>query len=117
MGICFVAYAVNDATVARVLADPPLIWRVLEPDDENVYLRASREDTRPSLLSTLLGRSAPPLTSHTLEFSAPELRVLDLDKSWGGPNACLRVCAPEIPSFFELTAQRDARPGCKLHAC
>ena len=102
MGVCFLAYAVADHHIERLLADPPLVWRLLEPDDEAAYLREIGFDARPSLWARLTGKAAaapPPVPS--LNFAEQEMRMLDLDKSWDGINTCLKALAPGAPNFFE----------------
>ena len=39
MGVCLVAYVVSDTNIAEILADPPLVWRVVESDNDFSYLR------------------------------------------------------------------------------
>ena len=39
----------GDTNISRVLADPPLIWKVIAPDDPEIYAQA-REDTLGSLI-------------------------------------------------------------------
>ncbi len=102
MGVCFVAYAVADHHIDQLLADPPLVWRLLEPEDEAVYLREIGFDAQPSLWARLSGKAAvapPPVPS--LSFAEQEMRMLDLDKSWDGINTCLKALVPGAPNFFE----------------
>ncbi|MCX2860941.1 DUF1877 family protein [Paucibacter sp. PLA-PC-4] len=102
MGVCLVAYAVADHHIDQLLADPPLVWRLLEPDDEAVYLREIGFDAQPSLWARLFGKAAvapPPVPS--LSFAEQEMRMLDLDKSWDGINTCLKALEPGAPNFFE----------------
>ena len=105
MGVCLVSYAVSDANIAEVLADPPLIWRVVESDDEGPYLRELSHGARSSVFAKLLGRSKPAPEVRRLDFSEHELRLVDLDKSWDGLNACLKLCVPQAPNFFEGSGQ------------
>lgn len=100
MGVCFVAYSVSQTTLSRVLEDPPLVWRVLEPDDDTAYLKQLDADNRSSLLARLFGKPKPPPVPRSLDFSEGELRILDLDKSWDGLRLCIGLCAPEAPDFF-----------------
>jgi hypothetical protein len=105
MGVCFVAYAVSDTNIAQCLADPPLIWRVVEHGDEGAYRRELEQQTKTSLLSRLLGKPKPEAEIKALEFSECELRDVDLDKSWDGLRACLQQLAPTTPNFFEGSGQ------------
>lgn len=101
MGVCFVAYAVSDANIEAVLADPPLVWRVVESDDESSYLRELGRAAKPSLWERFFAKPRPAPVVRHLRFTEHELRLVDLDKSWDGLNACLKVCAPQAPNFFE----------------
>jgi hypothetical protein len=100
MGVCLVSYAVSDANIDTVLADPPLIWRIVEPEDESSYLRELEREAKVSVWARLLGKTRPAPEVRHLKFTAHELRPVDLDKSWDGLNACLKVCAPQVPNFF-----------------
>jgi hypothetical protein len=102
MGVCFVAYAVSDHHIAEILADPPLVWQVLDAEDDSACLRELASGARPSLLKRLLGRSPPPHpVPRSLKFAEAELRMVDLDKCWDLLNAALKLCAPDAPNFFE----------------
>ena len=104
MGVCFVAFAVSDHNIAEILADPPLVWRVLDAEDDRAYLRELSSGAKPSLLKKLLGRAPPPPPiARSLEFADAELRMVDLDKCWDLLNAALKLCAPDAPNFFEAS--------------
>jgi len=101
MGVCCVAVAVSDRNIDEILSDPPLVWRVLQADGEEAYLRAIGADRKPTLIQKLLGRVPPTPEIRHLTLTASELREVDLDKSWDGLNACLTALVPGTPSFFE----------------
>ncbi len=101
MGICFSACAVRDKTISDMRADPPLVWRLVSPDDDSPYLNEIGFGRRASLLDRVLGRKKESPVMRTLSFTEPELEMLDLDKSWDGLNACLSDRAPDAPQFFE----------------
>ncbi|MRV74265.1 DUF1877 family protein [Duganella sp. FT92W] len=94
MGISCVAYAVSDGNIRRVLADPPLVWRLVEPEDAGLYLAEIGYENSP------LAPEVP-----TLVYTGHERYLLDLDRLWDGLGACLRTCAPRMPCFFD-----DAQP-------
>ena len=100
MGICLVAYAVSPANLALIQADPPLVWRVLEPEDEAAYLRQLAADNRPSLLQRWFGRTQAPPSPRALTFGDGELSVLDMDKAWDGVRVCIKQCAPSAPDLL-----------------
>lgn len=98
MGMCLGICAVNDETVRAVLADPPMIWKVLAPDDEETYLRA--RSAGESWLSRLFGtKKVAPLVS--AKVSAPT-READLDKAWAGIHYLLTgtACKGNKPLNF-----------------
>ena len=105
MGVCLVAYAVSDENIAQCIADPPLIWQVVEHEDESAYLQELENRAKVSLLARFLGQTKPIPEARTLDFSEPELREVDLDKSWDGLRACLQEAAPTAPAFFEGSGQ------------
>ncbi|MFY2765149.1 YfbM family protein [Arenimonas sp. MALMAid1274] len=77
MGMCMGLCAVSDATIQRLHADPPLVWRVLAPDDDEPYT-AARQAGR-GWLERLFGRSVPDPAPVD-----PAQGDVDLDKSWHG---------------------------------
>lgn len=105
MGICFVAHSISTSNLALVLADPPLVWRVLDPDDDTNYLEQLAASNKPSLLQRLFGKARAAPVARSLGFSDSELKVLDLDKAWDGLRTCIKLCAPDAPDFFEGQGQ------------
>ncbi len=92
MGVCCVLYAVSDDHIAQCLADPPLVWQVVEPEDERAYLDelASQAKVPCSRGSSERARQKP--VARTLRFSAPERREVDLGQILGRPEGL-----PEAP--------------------
>ena len=43
MGMVVSLSGVRDETIERLLADPPLVWQLIAPDDPDAYDRARRE--------------------------------------------------------------------------
>ena len=92
MGMVLSLGSVSDATIQRLLADPPLVWQIIAPDDPDVYARARREGAdrnRPGFFARLFG--APATTGPTpaappppLALSDGEGLIADLDKAWHG---------------------------------
>ena len=89
MGMVAGFASVSDATIERLLADPPLVWLVLAPDDPEAYERARQreaDDAKPGFVSRLFGAKAPPPKQSTASLSLGdgEGDVGDIDKSWHG---------------------------------
>ncbi len=108
MGICFTARGLSDEKIRAILADPPLVWRVIAPEEEEWYLEARGHSGKHGLLSRLLGgKRESPATVPSFEFSDAEYEEVDIDKSWDGINFCLKklIKPGECPNLFE-----DGRP-------
>lgn len=100
MGVCLIACSIAPANLARLLADPPLVWRLLEADDDSAYLRQLALEARPTLWQRLRGQRPPAPVPQQLALAPGEGRMLDLDKSWDGLRCCLRHIAPQVPDLF-----------------
>lgn len=100
MGVCLLAHSIAPANLARVLADPPLVWRLLETDDDSAYLEQLALQARPTLWQRLRGQRPPAPAPQQLALAPEEGRVLDLDKSWDGLRRCLQHLDPQAPDLF-----------------
>lgn len=112
MGVCMCAQAVTDEKIEAVIADPPLIWRIVDPESPNLYLREIGQLRKPGLLARLFGaKEAQPMTVPNFAFSEAESCETDLDKSWDGINYCLKkLVAPDrCKNLFE-----DGKPVGKV---
>ena len=111
MGVCFVAYSVSRENLALILADPPLVWRVLDTESDSSYLKQLAAANSVSLLRRLFGAPKAAPQPKSLSFSDGELRELDVDKAWDG----LRLCIIDVsikhdtPSPFGLSLSKPAR--------
>lgn len=79
MGMVLVLYQASEATIDRILADPPLVWQLVAPDEPDLYDQARRATT--GLLARLKGRKVPDVS---LELGEGEGELADLDKAWHG---------------------------------
>ena len=90
MGMILVLNVLSGDNIERVLADPPLVWKVLAPDDEDIYqeARLERSRSRVGWLGRLFGKKEPvhrPVNAEEeFELSEGELADTDLDKAWSG---------------------------------
>lgn len=102
MGICCSIHPLAPDQLARLRADPPLVWRLLEPEDEKPYLAELGAAQPVSWLQRLLGRGRTRTTPAVAvpDLPAPALDTLDLDKSWDGLRHCIGLCAPGAPDLF-----------------
>lgn len=104
MGVCLVATTLSDQKIRMLLADPPLVWRLLAPEERGYYLEAIGRARPPGWLARLLGDKRPwPPEVPDLALEAGEGLDLDMDKSWDGVNFCLKklVAKDACPNFFE----------------
>jgi hypothetical protein len=81
----------SDATIQRLLDDPPLVWLVLAPDDPEMYRRVREEvdgPKKPGLVARLFGRGPepppPPKVIEPLTLGEGEGKDTYLDKAWHG---------------------------------
>ena len=91
MGMYLSICTLSDGNVQKVLSDPPLVWKVIAPDDPEAYEEARNEGGDPS----------PPV-----QFDLVEGEVADthLDKAWHGIHYLLTQSAwgGEEPLSFLL---------------
>jgi hypothetical protein len=73
----------GNPNISRILADPPLVWKVIAPDDPEMYAQARGGPAKPGFLGRVFRRSADNLGGE-LELSKGEGIETNLDKSWHG---------------------------------
>ncbi len=95
MSMCLGLATLSDAHIDRVLGDPPLIWRVVAPDDPDPFEAARAAQQKPTLPSRLFGPRQETPTAVGLELSATEGTGTDLDKAWHGIHYLLTGTAWE----------------------
>src|SRR5215211_6398120 len=83
MGMVLGLSATDDETIAKLLADPPLIWKFLAPDEPEMYEQARIEQKDGGLLARIFGRKAKAPPTEVAEIPRP-VEEIDLDKSWHG---------------------------------
>ncbi len=98
MGIYLAIYALSDATIERLHADPPLAWRVMDPERE-AEARANRQP-RPGLFARLFtgAKVEPPPPPPPLDLAPGEGDLGpdgDFEKSWQGLHYLLTGTASE----------------------
>ncbi|MHC5077311.1 MAG: DUF1877 family protein, partial [Planctomycetota bacterium] len=80
-------YTVSDSTIGKLLTEPPLIFRLVAPDDPEMYIECILEKNKPGFIKRLFG-----ISSQQKEVSdVPDLDLekgegvcIDLDKAWHG---------------------------------
>lgn len=79
MSMVLVLHQVSDATIDRILADPPLVWQLVAPEEPELYEDARRATT--GLFARLNSKNKPTVS---LELGEYEGELADLDKAWHG---------------------------------
>ena len=92
MGMVLGLVAIEDENIAKVLADPPLIWKVVAPEDPDMY-EAERGEQNVSWFSKLFGKKSE-ATRDTADIGQP-VEETELDKSWHGIHYLLTKTAWE----------------------
>lgn len=98
MSMILELHTVSDANLARVLADPPLVWKVVSPDDDSLYdaARAEAGAGEVGFFQRLFGRPAR-TKAPAVDFplAQGEVDTIDLDKAWHGIHFMLTSTAWE----------------------
>lgn len=94
MGMVLGLAATDDETIAKFLADPPLIWKFLAPDDPEMYEEARKEQRGGWLFAKIFGRKTKDPPVEVSEIPLP-VEEIDLDKSWHGIHYLLTKTAWE----------------------
>lgn len=98
MSMILELHTVSDANLIRVLADPPLVWKVVSPDDDGMYeaARAEAGVAEAGFFQRLFGRPARAKAPAVNFPLAPgEVEATDLDKAWHGIHFMLTGTAWE----------------------
>ena len=97
MGMVLALRTTSDANIRTVLADPTLIWKVIAPDDPEIYEEA-RASKMPGFLQRFFGGKSEN-ESEGQEVTLPQVNgegaEIDLDKSWHGIHYLLTGTAWE----------------------
>jgi hypothetical protein len=108
----FALQTISDENISKILADPPLIWRVIAPDDPEIYLEA-RVGEQPGFLARLFG--AKPVASRaelpSLAKANGEGVEIDLDKAWHGLHYLLTGTAWEGTKPLNFIVSGGAEVG------
>lgn len=96
MGMALALHTISDSNIAKSLSDPPLIWRIIAPDEPEMY-EAARTEAKQSFLSRLLGKTSekPRIEVHDIDLAVGEGAESDVDKAWHGIHYLLTGTAWE----------------------
>ena len=95
MGMCLSLRTLSDENIRKVLADPPLIWKVIAPDDPEFY-ENSRKERPAGFLAKLFWKGKKDEARRAeLSLADGEIADTDLDKAWHGIHYMLTQTAWE----------------------
>ncbi len=83
MGMYLGLLTLRDDNISKILDSPPLIWRVLSPDDPEIYLYEVNSK-KSGIISRWFGKKLKDVNVPSLDFVEGEGIDYDLDKSWHG---------------------------------
>src|SRR5688572_14645884 len=93
MGMVLGITQLDDRTIERLVADPPLVWLVVAADDHEQYERARQDERRlqqPGFIARLFGGAPPPPpAAPPFALGDGEGKEIDVDKSWHGMHYLL----------------------------
>jgi len=98
MGMILELHSVSDNNIKKILEQPALIWKLVEPDDPGYYEEAVKNNNKVGFLSKFFGKKAvSEIDLRDLEFVEGENASEDLDKAWQGIHYCLNKTAYDAP--------------------
>jgi hypothetical protein len=106
MGMCLVLRSVSDTNIQKLIAYPPLVFRLIAHDEPEFYLAAVKDQTKTGFFAKLFGskKSNAPVEPTDFQLTENENFETDLDKAWQGIHYCLNKTAYEaIPPMDFLT--------------
>ena len=95
MSMCLALCTLSDENIRKVLSDPPLIWKVVAPDDLEAYENARKENSV-GFFAKLFGKGKQDKPLHSeFDLADGEIADTDLDKAWHGIHYMLTQSAWE----------------------
>ena len=88
MGMVLGLNTLSDENINKLLSDPPLVWKVLAPDDPEIYEEARKSKTSTGFFSKLFKKKKDveqaQFDEASMELNENEGVNADLDKAWHG---------------------------------
>ena len=96
MGMALALHTISDDNISKVLADPPLIWRVIAPDDPEIY-QQTKAAKQPGFIARLFGAKSVEVPTEVPDLPKADGEGIetDLDKAWHGIHYLLTGTAWE----------------------
>lgn len=114
MGVAVVLHALDDARLESIFAYPPLLMRLIAPDDpEAMEMMESRLNPGTGLGRFFgFGKKSPRPQCPDVEFTEDEVEGTDLDKAWQAVHFLMTGSAEDGPPPLNfLTAGGRVVPG------
>jgi hypothetical protein len=92
MGVVAYLQTLSDENIRKVLADPPLVWMAIAPEEPDLYSRA-RQEKQGGFFQRLFGKKLLEPAPASLSLQDGEGETIDLDKSWHGIHYLLTLSA------------------------
>lgn len=114
MSIYLGLHSLSDSSMLRILENPPLIWRLIAPDEPERFEELVAQASRPGFFSQLFGKQERPATSlpSDLQLAEGEDRAIDLDKAWHGIHYCLNLTDYEAEPPMNFITTGGEAAGC-----
>lgn len=88
MGMVLGLNTLSDENIEKLLSDPPLVWKVLAPDDPEIYEEVRKSKTSIGLFTKLFRKKRDveqiKFEDTSIELGVNEGADTDLDKAWHG---------------------------------
>lgn len=96
MGMALALHTISDENIDKVLTDPPLIWRIIAPDDADIY-EQTRVAQQPGFFAGLFKPKPAKVKTEPPELHMAEGEGVetDVDKAWHGIHYLLTGTAGE----------------------
>jgi len=97
MSMILALTSISDHTAEQVLANPPLLWRLLAPDDMEVYHKETKKHKSLGYLTHMFGRADDKKAVNLPKLDLVEWEGIsqDIDKAWHGIHYLLTKTAWE----------------------
>lgn len=111
MSMILALTSISDRTAAHILANPPLLWRLLAPDDMEVYHKEAQKHKSLGFLAPVFGRAdnKKAISLPKLDLEEWEGTSQDIDKAWHGIHYLLTKTAwkGDPPLNFLLSGGKE----------
>ncbi|PCJ17697.1 MAG: hypothetical protein COB02_12830 [Candidatus Cloacimonadota bacterium] len=106
MGMAASLTSISDDNIDIILANPPLIWRIIAPDDPETYFDAVDLNSKQGFFLKIFSKKNKKAKElPNINFLENENKEIDLDKAWDGLNFCLNQNSSSFDSLLTFIIQ------------